>query len=92
MFRTAGFFFIIAFILLPHVHDTNLKVGFFSDLDFKSSHLEAKMACKRDNFITPQLRAFGFIYVMTLIWKSSLTFSDLDLILRSPAHGNQNGL
>ena len=45
------------------------------------------MACERDNFITPSLKAFIFyLMCMTLIWRSSSTFSDLDLISRSPGH------
>ena len=42
--------------------------------------------------LKPDTFHFFYLMCMILIWRSILTFSDLDLISRSTNHGNQNGL
>ena len=52
----------MVFIFLTRVHDTNLKVKF--DIQWPWPYfkfMETKMACKRDNIITPWLGAFIFL-------------------------------
>ena len=74
-----------ALMFLTHMDDPNLKVKFHIQWPWPNFKVtETKRACKRDNFITSCLKHFIFhLIYMTLIWRSSSTFSDLYLISRS---------